>query len=114
MTSFLNISIGSLPVMYLGIPLSNNKLKARDFGPLIENIHKKFNHWKNKLLNVSGRIELVNIVIHPMIQLWIRISQIPGSITKRINSLCANFIWKQKHIKSVGMTFVKLNVAFEK
>lgn len=27
-----NINIGNLPIIYLGIPLSNNKLKARHYG----------------------------------------------------------------------------------
>lgn len=55
-TDKLNISMGSLPVVYLGIPLSNSKLKPRDFGWLIGKIKKKFNHWYSKLLNISGRV----------------------------------------------------------
>lgn len=37
----LNIKCGSLPIIYLGIPLSSNKLKARDYGWLIDKINKK-------------------------------------------------------------------------
>lgn len=38
--NILNINIGNLPFIYLGIPLSYNKLKARDFGWLIDKINK--------------------------------------------------------------------------
>lgn len=67
----LKVCIGSLPVLYLGIPLSDNILKARDFECLIDKINKKFNHWNSKLINISGPIELVKIVIYPMIQFWL-------------------------------------------
>ena len=39
----IKIKSGHLPIIYLGIPLSHNKLKARDFGHLIDKINKK-NH----------------------------------------------------------------------
>lgn len=40
----LNINIGNLPTLYLDIPLSNNILKAMDFGWLMDKINKKSNH----------------------------------------------------------------------
>lgn len=83
-------------MVHLGIPLSNNKLKARDFRCLIDKINKKFNHWNIRLLNSSGRIEPVKTVIYPMIQFWIQFSPIPASITNRINSICTNLLWKSK------------------
>lgn len=92
----LNIKIGNLPVLYLGVPLSNNMLKARDFGYLIDKINKKINHKSSKLLNISGRVELIKTVILPMIQFWLQLSQLPMVVKHKINSICANFIWKFK------------------
>jgi hypothetical protein len=92
----LNVSIGNLPIIYLGIPLSNNKLRARDFGELIDQINKKFNHWHSKMLNISGRTELIKTVIHPILQFWLQFTQFPVAIIQRINTLCANFLWKSK------------------
>lgn len=48
------------------------------------------------MLNISGRIELVKTVIHPIIQFWMQFSQLPIAVTQRIKSICANFIWKSK------------------
>lgn len=91
-----NIHIGNLPIIYLGIPLSNNKLRAKDFGGLIDQINKKFNHWHNKMLNISGRAELIKTVIHHILQFWLQFTQFPLTVTKRINTFCANFLWKYK------------------
>lgn len=81
---------------YLGIPLFNTKLKTKDFGSLMDKIDKKNQSLENKFLNISGRIELVKTVIRPLIQFWMHLSQIPVSMIQRINSICADFIWKSK------------------
>lgn len=39
-TDILNFNIENLPMIYLGIPMSNTKLKTRDFGFLIDKINK--------------------------------------------------------------------------
>jgi hypothetical protein len=95
----IKIKPDNLPIKYLGIPLSNNTLKARDFGLLIDKINKKFSNWHNRFLNISGRVELIKSVIQPMLHFWLQIAQIPASIIQKINSLCANFLWKSKSHK---------------
>lgn len=92
----LKINIGTLPMMYLGIPLSNNKLKTRDFGYLIDKKIKKISHWNSKMLNISVRIEFVKTVIHPVVQFWLQFTHFSMTVIQRINSICANFIWKSK------------------
>lgn len=89
----LKLNIGSLPIIYLGIPLSKNKLRARDFGWLIDKINKKISHWQSKMLNISGRSELIKTVIYPMLQFWLQFTLIPVTITQRINYLCANSLY---------------------
>lgn len=91
----LNITIGNIPVIYLGIPLFN-KLKAKDFGDLIDKINKKISQWNSEMHNTSGKIELVKTVIHPMVQFWLQFTQFSVGIIQRISYLCANFIWKSK------------------
>lgn len=48
------------------------------------------------MLNISGRVELIKNIIHPMIQFWLRFTYFPLTVIQRINSLCANFLWKSK------------------
>lgn len=47
-SNILKSQMENLPIIYLGIPLSVNKLKSRD------RIDKKFNNWNNRFLNVKG------------------------------------------------------------
>lgn len=92
----IKFKVDNLPIIYLGIPLSNISLKSRDFGWLIDKINKKFNHWQTRVLNIAGRAELIKSVIHPMLLFWLQVSQFPASVIQRINSVCSNFLWKSK------------------
>lgn len=40
-SDIIKVKPANLPIVYLGIPLSQSKLKARDFGLLIDKINKK-------------------------------------------------------------------------
>ena len=60
--NIMGIKEGSLPVKYLGIPLSVNQLKCTDFRPLIEKVRESIMGWATKNLSYAGKIELVNRV----------------------------------------------------
>jgi hypothetical protein len=59
-TNMLNCQIGQLPIKYLGIPLSSNKLYARDFIGMPEKIFKRIPPWKGKHSSSGGRLILIN------------------------------------------------------
>lgn len=48
------------------------------------------------MLNISGKSELIKTVIYPTIQFWLQFTQFAVSIIQKINSICANFMWKSK------------------
>ncbi|XP_058751100.1 uncharacterized protein LOC131624138 [Vicia villosa] len=48
---------GSLPVKYLGVPLTNKKLTIHHYKPLVEKIVGRVHHWTTKLLRYAGRIQ---------------------------------------------------------
>lgn len=62
--------IGSLPVRYLGIPLSCKKLNIHHYLPLIDKITRRVHHWSVKLLSYAGRIQLIKSVICSIAQFW--------------------------------------------
>ena len=41
----MGIKQGSLPIRYLGVPLSSKKMKKSDFQPLLDKILLRFNSW---------------------------------------------------------------------
>ncbi|XP_019057330.1 PREDICTED: uncharacterized protein LOC109116418 [Tarenaya hassleriana] len=63
------LSVGSLPVRYLGVPLSPSRVTSKDFQPLIDKIKAKVANWTTKFLSSAGKIQLIASVIYgPLIE----------------------------------------------
>jgi mannosylglycoprotein endo-beta-mannosidase len=92
--SRLGVSLGTLPFKYLGIPLSPNYPKARNYLPLLDKLRAKFEGWMVHSLNFAGRLELIKTVIYGTISYWYLTYKFPISISKEIERICANFLWK--------------------
>jgi hypothetical protein len=50
----LNCTTGSLPMKYLGFPISNKKLRMEAFGGVVDKMKKKLQPWKGKHLTSGG------------------------------------------------------------
>ncbi|XP_058783399.1 uncharacterized protein LOC131658081 [Vicia villosa] len=100
--SLSGFSVGSLPVRYLGIPLTCKKPSIAQYLPLIERIVGKIRHWTTKLLSTTGRIQLVKSVTTAVAQYWMNCFPIPKCVIHKIDSICRSFIWagKEKSRKS--------------
>lgn len=59
----LHCTIGSFPCKYLGLPISNWKLKRSDLLNWVEKIADRLPSWNANLLNLAGRATLVNSVL---------------------------------------------------
>ncbi|XP_020263024.1 uncharacterized protein LOC109839002 [Asparagus officinalis] len=90
------ISSGSLPVKYLGLPLSISYPKAKDFLPLIDKVRKKIEGWMTYSLSFAGRIELIKSVLFSTIAYWYFVYKLPNSTVRSLESIFANFLWKGK------------------
>ena len=62
---------GKLPTRYLGIPLSINYLKARNYSILIDKCREKIEEWMSSTIFFSGRLELIKTVLLGTLQYWI-------------------------------------------
>ncbi|XP_058733186.1 uncharacterized protein LOC131604785 [Vicia villosa] len=94
--SLSGFSSGSLPVRYLGIPLTSKKLSIAQYLPLIERIVGKIRHWTTKLLSTAGRIQLVKSVTTAVAQYWMSCFPIPKGVLHKIDAICRAFIWAGK------------------
>jgi len=90
----LGASKGSLPVKYLGVPLSNNTITDAKCSKLVDATREKLQGRRSKLLSFAGRIEMVHTVITFKVRFWLQTFQIPYCSIAKINSVCANFIWR--------------------
>jgi hypothetical protein len=54
---------GDFPCVYLGLPISNKRLKKSDLMPWIEKIGNKLPEWKAALMNMEGKTTWARFVI---------------------------------------------------
>ncbi|CAL9228649.1 unnamed protein product [Arabidopsis halleri] len=59
MATSLGLQQGSLPVRYLGVPLTSTKLRKQDYQPLIDKVLARFSAWTVKHLSFAGRLQLI-------------------------------------------------------
>ncbi|CAA7034489.1 unnamed protein product [Microthlaspi erraticum] len=91
--AFFNLRVSSLPIQYLGLPLSSKKLSITDCDPLITLIKKRLDSWTNRLLSLAGRLSLISSAISGIIGFWTSAFILPKKVIKKINSLFSSFLW---------------------
>ncbi|XP_048608259.1 uncharacterized protein LOC125584206 [Brassica napus] len=87
------LSQASLPIRYLGLPLSSKKLSLKYYDPLLLQIKKKVESWTSRTLSMAGRLTLISSVIAGITRFWMSAFLLPKCVMKKINSLCSSFLW---------------------
>lgn len=82
-----------LPFKYLGIPIVGRELQLADCNSLVDQLQNYLSHWKNKLLSMGRRVQLVNWVITDKILYWFQSLLIPTVILKLARQIVYQFIW---------------------
>ncbi|KAL0294111.1 UNVERIFIED_CONTAM: hypothetical protein Sangu_3225100 [Sesamum angustifolium] len=75
---YLGFQEGSLPVKYLGIPLTSSRLTIADCRPLIDKVDARLAGWNNQILSYAGRLQLIKSVLTTLHTYWAR----PSSFLK--------------------------------
>ncbi|XP_020243287.1 uncharacterized protein LOC109821515 [Asparagus officinalis] len=96
LSSIVGISIGKLPMKYLGLPLSAKYPKTKDFLPLIDKVRNKIEGWISHSLSFAGRLELIKSVLFSTSAYWYFVYKFPQSIVQNLESIFANFLWSGK------------------
>jgi hypothetical protein len=61
--SVLNCRRGSIPFVYLGLPIGGDSRKLRFWKPVVDCIVARLSSWKNKFLSLGGRLVLLKSVM---------------------------------------------------
>ncbi|KAL9673455.1 hypothetical protein QQ045_029713 [Rhodiola kirilowii] len=83
----------SLPIRYLGLPLTSRSLSRKDCDILIEKISSRLKCWSNRFLSRAGRRVLVASVLQAMVFYWARVCILPKTVIHAVNAACARFLW---------------------
>lgn len=89
----LHIRVGTLPICYLGMPLTTKSLTSHDYEPLIDKIRNRMLCWSNKILSFDGRLQMIKSVISSTINFWSSAFILPVKCLDTIESMCSAFLW---------------------
>lgn len=88
------VSQGSLPVRYLGLPLTTQKMRKQDYQPLIDRILQRFSSWTARHLSFAGRLQLLKSVIYSTINFWASVFILPKQCMNKLEQMCNAFLWR--------------------
>lgn len=94
---------GSFPFRYLGLPLTDRKLRKSENSPLLDSISSRFNHWTTKALSFAGRLQLISSVICSTVNFWTSAFILPKTCIKHIEGMCNHFLWSGDIAKKHGV-----------
>jgi hypothetical protein len=60
---FLNCKLGTIPFVYLGLPVGANPRKEATWKPVIDILQKRLYSWQNRYVSLGGRVILINFVL---------------------------------------------------
>ncbi|WVZ73186.1 hypothetical protein U9M48_021527 [Paspalum notatum var. saurae] len=87
------VQTGGVSQTYLGLPLSNTKLKLDAFNPLIAKADKYLAGWLAALLNSMGRLVLVNAVLDSQLIYHMSSLLLAPGIIKQVDRRRRGFLW---------------------
>lgn len=87
------LSVGSLPIKYLGVPLLTSRLYKCNCAPLIDKVKMSQGNWKNKSLSFVGRLQLINCVVSSIQIYWSCVFILPKFVANEIDKLMRGFLW---------------------
>lgn len=80
------------PQTYLGMPLSNTKLRLSAFAPNIAKCDKYLAGWQASLLNQMGRATLINSVLDSQLIYTMAALEIPPGIIEQVDRKRRSFL----------------------
>lgn len=89
----LGIPTESLPVRYLGLPLTTKSITSTDYKPLIDQIRTRLLSWSSRSLTYVGRLQLIKTVIGSVTNFWCSVLRLPQCCMNTIESMCGAFLW---------------------
>lgn len=89
------IGSSSLPICYLGLPLTTKSMTRHDYEPLIDKIRGRLLSWSSKSLSYAGRVQLIKSVIMSISNFWLSVFRLPQRCLDEIESLCSAFLWSR-------------------
>ena len=86
--------IGTLPLRYLGLPLTDCRLRTQDWQPMMEKVESRLCGWRGRLLSRGGRLVPVKTVLSALPTYFMSVFQMPARVLRRLESIMRRFFWR--------------------
>lgn len=83
--------LGTLPIRYLGLPLSSNKWSKIDCHQLDEKITSRITAYSRQL-SYAGRLQIINVVLFSIYNFWGTVFILPQSVLKVVDKQCRDYL----------------------
>ena len=88
-TLILNCKVGTIPFMYLGLPIGGNARRLAFREPLMKHIHSRLSRWNSRYLYLGGRrLVLLKFVLSSLHVYAFSFFKALSSIVSSIKSIC--------------------------
>ena len=89
--TMLNCKVGTIPFMYLGLPIGGDASRLIFWEPLINRINSRLSGWKSRHLSLGGRLVLLKSVLSSLPIYAFSFFKAPSGIVSSIESILNNF-----------------------
>jgi len=93
--------LGTLPFTYLGLPLGTTKPKIEDLTPIMDRVERRLSACST-WLSYSGRLEMVNSSITPIVTYAMCTIKLPKGVIENIDRARKQCLWRGNSQKKRG------------
>ena len=90
-TEILATPIGTLPIRYLGLPLSDCRLRIQDWQPMVEKVEKLLGGWRARVLSCGGCLVLVKSVLSAIPTYFMSVFRLPAGVRRCLEGIMRSF-----------------------
>jgi len=91
--SILSCKIGTIPFMYLGLPIGGDARRLSFWDPVLDRLKSRQSEWKSRNLSYGGRLILLKSVLSSLPVYALSFFRAPAGIISSIESILINFFW---------------------
>ena len=92
----LTCKMGDLPIKYLGMPVSENRIRNSQWDCVTDKIEKRCGCWQGKLLgSIAGRITLVQACLTNIPLFMMSFYVVPKGIIKKADFFRSRMVWQE-------------------
>ena len=111
LAEILGYRVGTLPMLYLGMPLGASHNSPSIWNPILKKIEWKSVGWKRLYLSKGGHLMLLKSTLSSLLTYVLSLFTNPTQVANKIEKLQRDFLWGDSKIHLVGWDKVCVPIA---